>query len=65
MNHGPAREIQERFDILALGFWQTVETILIDRILDVWVKSVFSSTVATGKPFRNSTRSMQYSLAVE
>ena len=29
------------------------------------VKSVFSSTVATGRPFRNSTRSMQFSLCSE
>ena len=29
------------------------------------VKSVLSSTVATGTPLRNSTRSMQFSLATE
>ena len=31
----------------------------------LWVKSVFSSTVATGRPFKNSTRSIAFSLCSE
>ena len=31
----------------------------------LWVKSVFNSTVATGMPLRNKTRSMQFSLCSE
>ncbi len=39
-------------------YWSTASPML-------WVKSVFSSAVATGMPLRNSTRSMQFSLCSE
>jgi hypothetical protein len=44
---------------------QPVEAVLVDGIVDLCVKSVLSSTVATGTPLRKSTRSMQFSLCSE
>ncbi len=59
MHKRPAREVEQRFGGgLALGAGVAVEAVLMTASCTDSVKSVLSSTVATGMPLRYSTRSM-------
>ncbi len=61
----PAREAQERFRLLPLRLRVAVEAALVYGVLHTLRESDFSSTVATGRPFRKKARSRQFSLLSE